>query len=71
MAEEANHVHLSTNEIVTFAVLAVVLTVFGGIMSALNLGLFSLDKRELEARSRIETSSSSNEVNMRTLPVGL
>lgn len=50
---------LSPGDEALFAVIAVLLTLFAGLMSGLVLGLFSLDKRELEVRVLLTRRRSS------------
>lgn len=53
MGETADGEHaqpLSSGELAYLAIISAILTLFGGLMSGLNLGMFSLDKRELEVR---------------------
>lgn len=54
---------MSSGERAVWGILAVIITIFGGIMSGLNLGMLSLDKKEMEARfvSAVECLKSLRE----------
>lgn len=60
--EEGKHTHpLPPGDIAWMAIVAVLLTCFGGLMSGLNLGMFSLDKRELEVRQHALSAPNCKE----------
>ena len=39
---------LTTDEVITYAVVSIILILFAGVMSGLTLGLLSLDRMDLE-----------------------